>query len=113
MTETAVSPPPATASGLYVTIADVMAWTPCYSQAKITALYAGRERLTALDILDLDIPAKDRFWAATRISMAASPPTALISSRSRSARASCRSHSSSLKSAPSVRNSARPRSMRA
>lgn len=49
-----------------VTVADVMRWRPCYSRDRIKELFAGRTRLTALDILDLDVPVADRFWAVLR-----------------------------------------------
>ena len=50
------------------TVADVLSWEPCdsYDEARITELWAGRESLTALDILALDIPISDRFWAVLR-----------------------------------------------
>ena len=48
------------------TIDHMLAQNPCpeYDRARITQLWAGRETLTTRDILDLDIPAKDRVWAA-------------------------------------------------
>src|SRR3990167_7169745 len=49
-----------------VTVDDVMAWRPCYRRAKVKRLFADRDRLTALDILDLDIPPQDRLWAVLR-----------------------------------------------
>jgi hypothetical protein len=47
-----------------VTIDQVMAWSPCYTKEKITELFGKRKTLSAMNILDLDIPAKDRVWAA-------------------------------------------------
>ena len=51
------------------TIADIMALRPCnrYNTARVTEIFAGRPALTLLDILDLDIPAEDRVWVATRL----------------------------------------------
>jgi len=39
-------------------IDDVMAWEPCknYDRARVAELFAGRETLSAMDILNLDIP---------------------------------------------------------
>ena len=61
---------------LSVTVADVMKWQPCgwdgadngknYTEARVCALFAGRKRLTALDVLALDIPVEDRLWAVLR-----------------------------------------------
>jgi hypothetical protein len=59
-----------------VTVDDVIALNPCgfhgqddgknYTRVRIERLFAGRPELTALDILDLDIPAEDRLWAVLR-----------------------------------------------
>ena len=51
-----------------VTIDDVMAWEPCngYTRERVTELFAGRESVTALDILDMDIPHYDRVDAVLR-----------------------------------------------
>jgi len=46
-----------------VTLKDVMNWNPCYIEERIKELFAGRETLSAIEILDLDIPAEDRVWA--------------------------------------------------
>ena len=48
-----------------VTIDQVMDWQPCegYSREFVTRLFAGREQLTARDIVALEIPAEDRLWA--------------------------------------------------
>ena len=35
-----------------------------YPRERLEELWAGREKLSVLEILDLDIPAKDRIWAA-------------------------------------------------
>ena len=50
------------------TINDVLGWEPCedYTEEVITELFAGRERLSAEEILDMDIPAADRLWAVLR-----------------------------------------------
>lgn len=52
-----------------VTVDDVMSWEPCkeYSRERVTALFAGRETITAFDVLDMDIPAEDRLWAVLRM----------------------------------------------
>jgi hypothetical protein len=49
---------------LSITIDDLMSWNPCaeYPKARVNELFAGAERVTTLDILDWDIPAKDRLW---------------------------------------------------
>jgi hypothetical protein len=57
-----------------VTVNDVMSWEPCYiedfgedkARMMITDLFAGRETLTVIDMLRLDIPAQDRLWAVLR-----------------------------------------------
>jgi len=51
-----------------VTIDQVMAWRPCgtYTQERVAELFAGRETLSPRDIMALDIPATDRFWALAR-----------------------------------------------
>jgi len=51
-----------------VTVADVMSWPPCvdYDESRVRELFGGRESLTALDILDLDVDAVDRLWAVLR-----------------------------------------------
>jgi hypothetical protein len=56
-------------------VEDVLSWYPCekYDRERITALWAGRKRLTALDILDLPIPIEDRFWAVLRPKMIPDP----------------------------------------
>jgi len=61
---------------LSVAVADVMKWQPCgwdraddgknYTKSRVRKLFAGRERLTAMDILALEIPAKDCLWAVLR-----------------------------------------------
>ena len=52
---------------LKVTVDQIMAWDPCednYPRARIEELFAGRESMSALEITELDIPAKDIMWAA-------------------------------------------------
>ena len=41
----------------------------CYDLATIEGLWDGRESITALDILDLDIPDKDKLWGVLRESL--------------------------------------------
>jgi len=48
------------------TISDIMGTGPCYTQEKVRKLFAGRESVTALDIITANIPAKDRVWQVTR-----------------------------------------------
>ena len=50
------------------TITDVMSWDPCekYSLECIVELFAGREALSAAEILDLNIPLTDCFWGVLR-----------------------------------------------
>jgi hypothetical protein len=47
------------------TVNDIMGRQPCsdYTRERVTALWDGREALSALDILGLEIPVDDRFWA--------------------------------------------------
>jgi hypothetical protein len=51
-----------------MTVSDVLAMNPCsaYGETRIRELWAGRAALTPLEILDLDIPAADRFWCVLR-----------------------------------------------
>jgi hypothetical protein len=51
-----------------VSVGDVLAWNPCrrYTKEVVEKLFAGREKLSALEILDLDILVEDRFWALLR-----------------------------------------------
>jgi hypothetical protein len=49
-----------------ITLPAALAAGLCYDAERIAKLYAGRESLTALDILTLDIPAEDRIWAVTQ-----------------------------------------------
>lgn len=51
-----------------LTVEQMMSFHPCskYPIEKVTALWAGREALTALDIISLDIPPEDRLWAVLR-----------------------------------------------
>ncbi len=60
---------------LTCTVADILSWGPCarYYEARIRELFAGRERLTARDILDLEIPAGDRMWAVLRENLIPAP----------------------------------------
>jgi hypothetical protein len=48
------------------TVSEMLENKPCedYPRERLVELWAGRERLSVLDILDLDIPAADRVWAA-------------------------------------------------
>ena len=54
---------------MMVTVNDIMAMGPYagYPRARIEALWAGREALTAREVRDLDIPAKDRIWVLLRL----------------------------------------------
>jgi hypothetical protein len=49
---------------LSITAKEMKKLRPCegYTLKRIEALWAGRDRLTALDILDLQIPAEDKLW---------------------------------------------------
>ena len=56
-----------------VTIAQAMAWQPCgwdgpdngenYTEARVRQLFGRRKYMTALQMLNLDIPYEDRLWA--------------------------------------------------
>ena len=50
------------------TIDEMLAERPCeeYTQERITELWAGRERLTLLEVLDLPISWADRVWVICR-----------------------------------------------
>ena len=50
------------------TIDDLKSWGPCgeYTDELIEHLFAGRESLNALDVLDLDIPDGDKLWCVLR-----------------------------------------------
>lgn len=51
------------------TIDDVLAVNPCegYKREKLTALWAGRESLTAEELAQLDIPIHDRVWVICNV----------------------------------------------
>ena len=48
------------------TVAQMLAEKPCskYTEEVLTKLWAGRKKVTLLDILDMDIPDKDKMWGA-------------------------------------------------
>ena len=54
-----------------VTVDDVMSWEPCdpYTTERVKSLFAGRARVTALDVCAMDIPVKDVLWAVLREDM--------------------------------------------
>ena len=56
-------------SMLAVTVDNVMSWRLCdgYTRYRVKTLFAGREAITALDVLEMDIPAEDRLWAVLRM----------------------------------------------
>jgi hypothetical protein len=58
-----------------VTVDQVMSWKPCerYTRELIEQLFAGRESLSAVDILKLDIPTEDRLWAVLREELIPAP----------------------------------------
>jgi len=68
-----------------LTVADVVRMGPCglngedngthYTRSRIKRLWAGRERLTLMEVLDLDIPAEDRLWCVLQ---AVDPRTRVI-----------------------------------
>lgn len=47
-----------------VSVDDIMRFGPCdpYDRERIEKLFAGREQVTALEILGAGIPARDRLW---------------------------------------------------
>lgn len=65
------------------TVDEMLAHHPCatYDRARLTNLWAGRERLSVLDILDLDIPAADRVWAALQAGPHVAPAVERIVTR--------------------------------
>jgi hypothetical protein len=52
---------------LKVTVDQVMSWKPCsrYDRVKIESL-SDKTELSALEIIDIDIPAEDKFWVILR-----------------------------------------------
>ena len=55
------------------TVEDLMKHEPCvaYTPERIAELFAGRERINMLDVLDMDIPEEDIVWVFTRDGLAA------------------------------------------
>lgn len=49
-----------------LTVSDIMALRPCYSESRVRELFGDRESLSLVEILQLDIPAEDRIWVLTR-----------------------------------------------
>ena len=51
-----------------VTIDDILSWAPCddYDRARVEELMGDRKRISALEILELDIPIDHRLWAVLR-----------------------------------------------
>ena len=58
-----------------VTINQVLAWGPRdgYTRERLLELADGRESMTALDILDLDIPEGERIWAVCHAELIPEP----------------------------------------
>jgi len=59
-----------------VTVDQVMSFRPCdppYTRDYVTELFAGRETVTALDILDSGIPPEDKLWAVLRPELVPEP----------------------------------------
>ncbi len=54
---------------------------PCYTKERLIELWAGRESLSVLDILDLDIPATDRMWAVLQAGDHVKPTVEVIVTR--------------------------------
>ena len=54
-----------------VTVDDVMSWEPCepHTRERVTSLFAGRARVTALDVCAMDIPTDHILWAVLREDM--------------------------------------------
>lgn len=54
-----------------VTVDQVLEWKPCdgYDRVRLEELFAGREVVSALDILNMPISADDKLWAALRIDL--------------------------------------------
>lgn len=48
------------------TVDEMVAERPCYSRERIKRLAGGRERLTLLEILDLNISDQDKVWVCAR-----------------------------------------------
>jgi hypothetical protein len=60
---------------LSMTVDEMMACHPCeeYSRERLEELWAGRESLSALDILALDIPDADKLWGVLREQLIPAP----------------------------------------
>ena len=65
------------------TIDEMMAMRPCkqYPRERLGQLWAGRARLSVLDIAALDIPAADRVWALLEDGPHIAPAVELIIAR--------------------------------
>ena len=50
------------------TVKQMLEKKPCeqYTEEVLTKLWAGREKVTLLDIIDMDIPDADKLWGAWR-----------------------------------------------
>jgi hypothetical protein len=51
------------------TVDEVMAWRPCeenYPRKRVSELWAGRDAVSIIDVLDMDIPDEDVVWFACR-----------------------------------------------
>lgn len=70
-TKTELQPP----VNLSVNLKEILSWEPCYPMAQIHELATqfGRKQITALEALNLPIPAKDRLWLVLRPKMIPKP----------------------------------------
>ena len=58
-----------------VSIDMVMSWEPCdtYTRSRVAKLFAGRKTVSALNVLDMDIPDDDKRWAVLHEEMIPAP----------------------------------------
>ena len=51
-----------------LTVDEIMSWKPCedYPRSRIVELFSGRDQITPVDVLKMDIPHLDKLWAVLR-----------------------------------------------
>jgi hypothetical protein len=51
-----------------ITVDEIMSWEPCeeYPKSRVIELFSGRERITPVDVLKMDIPYFDKLWTVLR-----------------------------------------------
>jgi hypothetical protein len=56
-----------------ITIPQLRTWGACYKPDRLAAVFGRRKQLSALEICELDIPAKDRLWVLLRAEIIPAP----------------------------------------